>query len=178
MAHPHPQYGGSMYVPVLDALMRRLPAAGFAALRWNFRGVGGSEGSHGKGITEAADAVAAIDAASARWPSLPIVALGYSFGAGVMLRCGDARLDAWIAIAPQLESAMVAGLDVRPKLLLVPAHDQFCDPAVAREVTTGWTNTNLVPLPSADHFLAGSLDRIADLTIDFLAALTPTPTVE
>ena len=61
LCHPHPLYGGSMHDGVPDALFRALPARGIAAIRFNFRGVGASTGTHDKGDAERHDVAAAID---------------------------------------------------------------------------------------------------------------------
>ncbi len=86
LAHPHPLHGGSMRSLVTSELFRSLPGRGVAALRFNFRGVEGSEGTHGEGRTERLDVEAAIDALAAgaatrRIVDVPLVLAGWSFGA-------------------------------------------------------------------------------------------------
>jgi len=84
-------------------LFLALPAAGVAALRFNFRGVGASEGSHGGGVAEQLDVAAAIDALTAALPAgTPIVLAGWSFGADVCLCVGDERVAGWFCAAPPL----------------------------------------------------------------------------
>jgi alpha/beta superfamily hydrolase len=77
LCHPHPLYGGSMHDGVPDALFRALPARGIAAIRFNFRGVGASTGTHDKGDAERHDVAAAIDALvaalDARGLDVPVV---------------------------------------------------------------------------------------------------------
>ena len=77
--HPHPLYGGSMHNNVVEALVRAAGAAGWAALRFNFRGVGGSSGSHDEGRGEQDDVLAAAQWMAQRTPG-PLVLMGYSFG--------------------------------------------------------------------------------------------------
>ncbi len=60
ICHPHPQYGGDMDNPIILTVTRALQQAGFSTLRFNFRGVGGSDGSYGGGVGEADDARAAV----------------------------------------------------------------------------------------------------------------------
>src|SRR5439155_2370096 len=144
LAHPHPQFGGDMRSIVPGALFAALPDSGVAALRFNFRGVGRSEGSHGGGGPERADVVAAVDALFAIAEGLPLVVIGWSFGADVSLAVGEERLAGWIAVAAPLRTTdLVAGADPRPKLLIVPEHDQFRPPDAARDVVAGWTNTRV-----------------------------------
>ncbi|MCU0311620.1 MAG: alpha/beta fold hydrolase [Acidimicrobiales bacterium] len=180
LAHPHPLHGGSMASLVTSELFRVLPESGLAALRFNFRGVGGSEGSHGHGVDERLDVEAAIDALTERTDRRPLVLCGWSFGADVSLTVLDDRLDGWVLIAapmrirPTADYAAVAR-DVRPKLLIVPEHDEFRSPASAREATATWTNTRVEVVAGADHFLVGRTDAAARLVIEFAASLAPPP---
>src|ERR1044071_6569767 len=82
VAHPHPLRGGSMDSNVVLAVCQGLQAAGIAALRFNFRGVDGSEGEHGEGIAEAGDVLGALSFL-AEQPSIDarrVGLAGYSFG--------------------------------------------------------------------------------------------------
>ena len=177
LAHPHPQQGGSMASLVTSELFRLLPASGLGVLRFNFRGVGTSEGNYGEGRAERADIVAAIDALAERWPARPLVLCGWSFGGDTSLSVVDERLSGWVAIAPPLrilpleELSAASGVDPRPKLLIVPEHDQFRPPAPAAEATAAWTNTRIEPIAGADHFLVGRTEKVATLVTRFVAEL-------
>src|SRR5271155_4919422 len=83
VCHPHPLYGGSMYNNVVDAVLEALWALNFATLRFNFRGVGGSEGEHAGGQGEVSDAIAAMNLILSREGVARdgAVMAGYSFGA-------------------------------------------------------------------------------------------------
>ncbi len=176
LAHPHPLHGGSMRSLVTSELFRALPGRGLATLRFNFRGVEGSGGAHGAGVDERLDVEAAIDVlvdeASARGVAdVPVVVAGWSFGADVASTVVHPALAGWVLIAPPLRlvhhERMVAAGDPRPKLLVVPEHDQFRDPASAAEVVRGWVRTELEVIPGGDHFLVGRTDRVVDLVVDF-----------
>jgi uncharacterized protein len=175
LAHPHPLHGGSMHATVVDALFGALPAAGVTCLRFNFRGVQGSQGRHGYGRDERADVAAAVDALATHCPGAPIVAAGWSFGADVALSLGDERIAGWLAVAPPLRvlpvDELVAGATGRPVLLAVPAHDQFCPPDDARRRTEGWPARRVVEIPMADHFLTGHLPEVVDLATAFVDEL-------
>ena len=167
VCHPHPLYGGNRRNPVVDALFRALPAIGVAALRFDFRGVGRSTGGHGRGVDEALDVTAALDELATRWPSLPLLATGYSFGSMVVLSVVDDRVAAWVAVAPPLRGSMAVdasgvAADHRPKLVLAAQHDQYTTAAAAREVCASWTATNVVEVPNADHFLAERTAWVAE----------------
>jgi alpha/beta superfamily hydrolase len=161
---------------VPGALFSALPAAGVIALRFNFRGVEGSEGTHDDGHAERNDVVAAIDAVWAIAEGLPLMLAGWSFGADTSLTVDDERASGWLAVAPPLrrpeDMAAVAASD-RPKLLAVPEHDQYRDPDSAREVVAGWNATELRVVKGADHFLVGRVDRVAEWAVEFAKALRP-----
>lgn len=171
LCHPHPQQGGTMTSLVTSELFRSLPSSGLAVLRFNFRGVGTSEGEHEFGVGEALDIVAAIDTMSAECPDLPLFLSGWSFGADTSLSLLDSRIAAWLACAPPLRVlpletlTAAAGSDPRPKLLIVPEHDQFRNPDSAREATESWLNTEVVAVAGADHFFVGRTHKVAALIV-------------
>lgn len=177
LAHPHPQQGGSMRSLVTSELFRALPGRSLAVLRFNFRGVEGSEGSYGAGVDEQLDVVAGLDGLGVWAPGLPVVVAGWSFGADTSLAVVDDRIAGWCPVAPPLRilplGAFAAGHDPRPKRIVVPEHDQFRPPAGVREVTADWVATEIEVIAGGDHFLAGRTGRVVDLLVDFAASLTP-----
>ncbi len=174
LAHPHPLYGGDRTNLVVDALFRALPEAGWHALRFDFRGVGASEGSFGGGTDERLDVVAAIDALDTVCGNEPIWAGGYSFGAMVALNVTDQRLAGWVAVAPPLAAldgaACLAAADHRPTLVVVPEHDQFSPPAATEAIVAGWAATELRTVPMGDHFLAGRTAWVAEQVVAWLSS--------
>jgi alpha/beta superfamily hydrolase len=176
LAHPHPLHGGSMRSLVTSELFRLLPRRGIAALRFNFRGVGTSEGEHGHGETEHHDVDAAIDELASRTDARPLVLCGWSFGADVSLTVTHPAIAGWIAIAAPMRFRPAAdyeavGADARPKLLLVPEHDEFRSPESAAEAVAGWSTTTVETVPGADHYLVGRTDKVARLVAGFVAGL-------
>lgn len=178
LCHPHPQHGGSMRSIVTSELFRTLPEAGLAVLRFNFRGVEGSTGEHDGGRGERHDVEAAIAAVTAVVPDLPLFVSGWSFGGDTSLTVLDDRITAWLPCAPPLrivpvdEITAAAGIDPRPKVLIVPEHDQFRDPGSARDATATWSATEVVAVPGADHFFVGRTDRVAAIVVDAIDRLT------
>jgi alpha/beta superfamily hydrolase len=176
LAHPHPLYGGSMDAGLIDELFRLLPLRSLGALRFNFRGVGGSTGRHDEGRAERLDVAAALTTAVAEaGADTPVFLCGWSFGADMSLSVSDPGHHGWVCVAPPLRivpiAEMAAPTDPRPKLLLVPEHDQFRPPASAIDATAGWTATKVTALAGADHFVWGHAAEIADLVTGFAADL-------
>ena len=101
VAHPHPQYGGDMDNPVVQALCEAALEAGAAVLRFNFRGVGFSEGKYDEGVGEQRDLAAAVDYLRnvPEVDSGRVAVAGYSFGSVVALRLADGREDLAAVVA-------------------------------------------------------------------------------
>jgi alpha/beta superfamily hydrolase len=176
VAHPHPLYGGDRHNNVVDALSRGLHDAGVATVRFDFRGVGRSEGTHDEGAAERLDIVAAIDAVAPFAGDGPLVLAGYSFGALVALDVTDPRLDAWLLVAPPIATRPtepLAASDHRPKLVLLPEHDQYSPPAVAGARIESWPAARVEVVPQADHFLAGRTGFVAERAVAFAESLRP-----
>lgn len=172
LTHPHPLYGGDMHNIVPASLARALPEHGIATLRFDFRGAGSSAGSHGGGTDEVADVRAALAAAARAHPGVPVVGIGYSFGADVLLAVDDPLLVGVIAVAPPLAVLSVdelrAARGSAPTLVLAAQHDQFRDAEEAGEIVSDWPDTSFHVLAGADHFMAGMTDEIAQRSVAFL----------
>jgi len=182
LCHPHPAYGGDMDNGVVVAVAEALRADDVAVLRFNFGGVGRSEGVASGGDVEVGDVRVAIAALAARLPDVPRALVGYSFGAWAALRAVLAAPDVRgvVAIGPPLAFLDWTFLgDVPPPVdVVVGTRDQFC-PAdrLARVVAASGGRIVVHAVPEADHFFAGDEVRVAALVVDALrplaAALTP-----
>jgi alpha/beta superfamily hydrolase len=176
LCHPHPLHGGTMRSIVISALFEALPAAGVTCLRFNFRGVEGSEGEHDHGDAEAFDVLAALDACEmTRAPTEPLLLAGWSFGADMTLSTDDPRLAGWLAIAPALRSRErfhAVAHDPRPKLLVLGQHDEFREPASVLAATEAWTDTEVVVVPGASHFFVGRTDQVVAAALGFVDRLS------
>jgi alpha/beta superfamily hydrolase len=172
LCHPHPQYGGNRHAGLISHLYRALPALGVRTLRFDFRGVGRSDGRHGGGDPERRDVAAAIGTWAVDHDRGPLVTVGWSFGGDVSLATDHPALDRWCAIAPPLRvlepSAMVAGADPRPTLVGVPEHDEFRPPDEAEAVLADWQATIVTTIGGASHLLIGRYEATTDLVVDFL----------
>jgi uncharacterized protein len=171
-AHPHPLGGGTMHNKVAYRVAQELARAGWAALRFNFRGVGLSDGTHDAGRGETDDFRAAVDLAE-RTHGLPMIAGGFSFGSAVALRelAADARPSAAIAVG--LPVATDSGRDVPfprvPALFVTGEKDGYGPPEALERFVAG--RGPVVIVPGADHFFEGRLDALGGAVADFLAGL-------
>ena len=173
LCHPHPQYGGSMRAGLMHDLFTSLPRQGVSALRFNFRGVERSDGTWDEGRAERGDAAAAVTTLAAVVPpTLPVVLVGWSFGADMALSVPDARIAGWCAIAPPLHFAGALdeiGADERPKHLILGEHDDVVSVARVGEVTAGWRTTTTEVVAGADHFFLGASAAVTAAVFTFCA---------
>jgi alpha/beta superfamily hydrolase len=173
LCHPHPQYGGTMRSVVVSALFEQLPGAGYGCIRFNFRGVEGSAGTHAGGALETEDVRAALEHAAGLRLAGPIVLAGWSFGADMALSVADPRLGGWIGIAPPLRFGAFDAVaqDPRPKHLVLAQHDEFRDPSDVQAQIKSWTRATTEVVPGASHFFIGRIEQVVSATVTFLAAL-------
>ncbi len=173
ITHPHPLMGGDMYTPVPAGFFRSLDGLGAAGLRFNFRGVGASTGTHDEGGAERLDVAAALEHLAKAAPGVPIILAGWSFGADVSLTCVDERVAGWFLAAPPLRvvdpSEMAAQSVAAPKLLAVGENDQFNNPEAAAATVAEWQNTTVEIIPGADHFFGPQLPVLVDKFNAFVA---------
>ena len=163
VCHPHPEYGGDRFNNVVAALFAALPGAGIAAVRFDFR----ARFSGGPG--ERLDAIAALDELSTAVPDVPLVALGYSFGAMVALALDDDRVTALGLVAPPLAMARELRAPGIPTLVLTPAHDQFSPPSASGPIVTAWALGEHGVVDMADHSLVGHTTEVAQRVTAWLS---------
>ena len=159
VCHPHPLYGGTMDNRVVYRSHKAAIEAGMATLRFNFRGVGASTGSHDRGQGEADDVSTAIDFMSSSYPSEPVFLIGFSFGALVGLRVGstDARVKALVGLGAPVGTYDFGFLleDPKPTLFVVGTEDQFCDNDKMSQLAESMGATGILRwIDGADHFFA------------------------
>jgi alpha/beta superfamily hydrolase len=164
VCHPHPLGGGTMQNKVVHRMARALRTSGRVVLRFNFRGVGRSDGEHAHGIGEVEDARAALEWLRARYPDLPYAMAGFSFGSRVILALGCERGDARKLIAVGFPTNKdVPGVTgcALPKVFISSTHDQYAprDELTAR-VAEFADPKQLVFIEAQDHFFAGALDEL------------------
>lgn len=178
-AHPHPQFGGTMHTKVVYQGAKALSRIGCAVLRFNFRGVGRSQGQFDQGDGEKEDFTAAIDYVARRYPDVRIWAAGFSFGAWVALEVGatDDRVSVLIGIAPPVATS-VSGMQysfprtlesTRPKFLLQGEADEVC-PLEALWQFYGRLKEpkEIVVIDGADHLFEGKTTEVGEALEDLL----------
>lgn len=168
--------GGDMYSPVTAELFRSLAEFGLSGIRFNFRGVGRSTGTHDKGGAEQLDVQAVIDAAAALAPDVPLLLAGWSWGADLSLMADDSRIAGWLlAAAPFMvhePDTMAARLSMAPKVFAVPENDHISTPARTAEKVASWPNATVVPIANTDHFFGGQLAELSRLLGELVADVT------
>ena len=169
LLHPHPRFGGTMGSRLVYDLAVALAGAGWRVLRFDFRGVGRSEGAYADGTGEAEDAVAAFDAL-AQEAGRPPAVVGYSFGGGVACRMATRRAPARLVLVGTpirlLESSLTpledAGRVRAPAHIVVGDHDGFVPVEHARRLAEAFPPpARLTVLPDAAHFLEPSRNPAA-----------------
>lgn len=177
VCHPHPLYGGDMHNNVVSALVAGLQNAGIATLRFNFRGVGGSGGSHDDGNGEVDDVKAAVTCLLARSGVKTVAVAGYSFGSYVGLKAGadDPRVHGLVGVAlpaARRDVSFIHGIAKPLRLISGDRDDVSPVPKLEALLGEGADPEALVVIPGADHFFWGVEDRVAAAAIAFLARRT------
>ena len=162
IAHPHPLMGGTKDNKVVTTLARTFYALGYVALRPNFRGVGGSAGTHDEGRGETADLVAVARYAKDKYGQLPLTCAGFSFGSFVQTRVAkEINPDQLVLVAPAVNrfptETVAAGTLV--------IHGEV-DDVVPLAAVLDWArpqNLAVVVVPGGEHFFHGRLHQLQEI---------------
>jgi alpha/beta superfamily hydrolase len=182
MCHPHPVYGGTMTNKVVHMLAKSCNEAGAIAVRFNFRGVGASEGMYDEGDGETQDTLSVLAWAAQRWPGAQLWLGGFSFGGAVAIRAastasqGSRVVRRLITVAPAIRRVSVspAALPTMPWLLVQGDKDELVDAADIERWATGLPHPpQLVVLSGVDHFYHGRLNDLRDAVVQWLTATAP-----
>jgi alpha/beta superfamily hydrolase len=179
VCHPHPLYGGTLDNKVVYTLARAFVEMGVPAIRFNFRGVGASEGSYDEGCGETADALAVIAYGRARWPKAALWLGGFSFGGAVAVRAAaQARPETLVIAAPGITRVDMQGIDSPPCpwLIVQGDADDVIEPAAVLE----WGQRQSTPpavrlLPGAGHFFHGRLHELREVVLQYLEVQKEAP---
>ena len=181
VCHPHPEYGGTMKNAIVVRIARALRAAGLATLRFNFRGVGGSEGSHDGEGGEERDVAACLDLLGREVPGIELWAAGYSFGARAVARLAleDERIRRLVLVAFPVEVFDCPGIELLrvPGLALFGSEDEFGTlSSLRRRCPVPPAAFELDEISGADHFFRGRTPLVEERVRAYaLRAIEETP---
>jgi alpha/beta superfamily hydrolase len=157
VCHPHPSYGGTLHNKVVHRVASTLHEMGAEVLRFNFRGVGSSEGDYDEGRGELEDARAAVRWMRERYPGARLWLAGFSFGSWVAARlaASDPGVERLILVAPPVRRS---GFEVLrhcavPKLVIQGMADATCPPEELEQEFPSWAEPKtLIRVPEGTHF--------------------------
>jgi uncharacterized protein len=160
VAHPHPLQGGTLDNKVAQTLARTFAALGYAAVRFNFRGVGASAGAFDEGVGETDDALAALAYARNRFgETLPLALAGFSFGSYVQTRvAGRVTFERLVLVAPAVGRFEVGAVPAET----IVVHGEEDDVVPLRDVFD-WARPQqlaVIVFPGCGHFFHGRLVQL------------------
>jgi len=172
IAHPHPLFGGSMDNKVVQTLARAFVQCGWSAVRFNFRGVGASEGVHDDGRGEALDMRGLIDQVA---PVGPLALAGFSFGAFVTAQVASdlwpgRPLERLVLVGTAASRFQVAALPPPLHERTLVVHGEH-DDTVPLSAVMDWARPQILPItvvPGGGHFFHGQLPLLKSLVVRHL----------
>ena len=176
VCHPHPLFGGTMHNKVVYRIAKAFFDSGFAALRFNFRGAGRSEGAHDAGRGEQDDLRSVIRFVEEKYRSAEIWLAGFSFGAAVLLRagCPNETIRALIAVGTPVSKYDFASEAIcdKPKLFVQGGGDEYGSVSdLEKLVATLSGPVDMKVIEGADHFFTGHLDELARAVSEFIISI-------
>ena len=175
IAHPHPLFGGTLDNKVVQTLARAFVQSGWTAVRFNFRGVGGSAGAHDEGRGELEDLLAVVEHASPQAAGGALALAGFSFGAFVTTHA-HARLaptrpiDKLVLVGTSVSRSPAAPVDAAAHLRTLVIHGEQDDTVLLADVMD-WARPQALPVtvvPGGGHFFHGQLPLLKGLVIRHL----------
>ena len=179
ICHPHPLFGGTMDNKVVWTLARAFQQLGAPTIRFNFRGVGASEGSHDGGRGEIGDTLAMVAYGRDRWPHAALWLAGFSFGGVVALHAARAAHPARVVVVAPGITRVELGAAPPPACpwLIVQGEADDVVPAAA---VSAWARTlspapELTMLPGAGHYFHGRINELRDTVLEFMRRSSSAP---
>jgi uncharacterized protein len=177
-AHPLPTQGGTMHTKAVFQGAKGLVRIGCAVLRFNFRGVGRSEGAFDDGRGEMDDFRTALDVTAARYPGVPLWAAGFSFGSWIALETGaaDPRVSVLIGVAPPVTRYEFARTleTTKPKFFVQGERDEICP---LKELRAFYAKASepkeIVVIDGANHLFEGRTREVGEALEDLLGDFEP-----
>jgi len=185
IAHPHPLFGGTMDNKVVQTLARAFVQCGWTAVRLNFRGVGGSAGTHDEGRGELDDLLAVVAHAAPLpqdgQPAALLALAGFSFGAYVTTHAFERlhtsrAIDKLVLVGTSVSRSVAAPVDAAAHLKTLVLHGEQDDTVLLQDVLD-WARPQALPVtvvPGGGHFFHGQLPLLKNLVIRHLSSSVPT----
>ncbi|GMQ83387.1 MAG: Dot/Icm type IV secretion system effector CoxH3 [Gammaproteobacteria bacterium] len=170
ICHPHPLHGGSLDNKIVHQLAKTFTGLGAVCIRFNFRGVGESDGEYDEGRGELQDLLAVVAWAQARWPKLPLWLGGFSFGGFIALKAAQQLApQRLVTVAPAINYFPDSSLNLSGVSWLLIQGD--ADDIVPAALVSGWAaglvcRPKLVLLEGAGHFFHGQLNELKQAIVD------------
>lgn len=182
LCHPHPLDGGTMTTPLIRTVAATLADAGLIVLRFNFRGVGTSQGTWGGGTGEILDVAAAVELVGTTHPGVPSGVAGWSFGATVSLgwQAETGSSLAWVGIAPGIRPYRgslppdLSRLVPARRRIVIGDRDQFATLADLEEFAAR-CSADVTVLPGSDHFFLYRERRVGEIVAEHFGGRPPSP---
>ena len=173
LCHPHPLHQGTLMNKVVHTLSRAMNELGMPAIRFNFRGVGASDGDFADGLGETDDTLAVTDWAAHSFPGAELCLLGFSFGGMVAARAAlSARPIQLITVAPAVTrmAGLLGGRQPECPWLIVQGETDDVAPCAA---VVEWVNglepgPELIVVPDTGHFFHGRLTKLREIVVNHL----------
>ena len=178
IAHPHPLFGGTLDNKVVQTLARAFVQSGWTAVRFNFRGVGGSAGSHDEGRGELQDLLAVVQHAAPAGQGQAALALGgFSFGAFVTTHAfaglqATRPIEKLVLVGTSVSRAPAAPIDAATHNRTLVVHGEQDDTVLLSDVFD-WARPQALPVtvvPGVGHFFHGQLPLLKNLVLRHLAS--------
>ncbi len=174
IAHPHPLFGGSMDNKVVQTLARAFTQSGWTAVRFNFRGVGGSQGVHDEGRGELDDLLTLVSAVA---PEGSLCLAGFSFGAFVTTHAHERlsalrEIEKLVLVGTSVSRAPAAPIASEAHLKTLVIHGEQ-DDTVTLEAVLDWARPQALPVtvvPGGGHFFHGQLPLLKNLVVRHLSS--------
>ncbi len=172
IAHPHPLFGGTMDNKVVQTLARAFTQCGWTAVRFNFRGVGGSTGTHDEGRGELEDMLAVVRHAA---PSGRLALAGFSFGAFVTSNAfaqlhAEREIDSLVLVGVATSRFPVSPIPAEAHVKTLVIHGEQ-DDTVPLAAVMDWARPQILPVtvvPGVGHFFHGQLTLLKSLVVRHL----------
>ena len=167
VCHPHPLYGGTMHNKVVYRMARALRRSGSVVLRFNFRGVGKSQGSHDHGAGEFEDARILLDWLRSRYPELPFSTAGFSFGSRIASRVGCSLNDTNRTILVGFPTSNGGFEHLKtcyvPKVFIQSTNDQYGPRTQLESLYASFAEPKQIQwIEASDHFFQDGLDELEE----------------